>query len=744
MRGIAFYGKGGIGKSTVLSNVTAALSKSGKKILQIGCDPKHDSTRLILGGFTQSTVLEQLNTLGNVSLDSVMLTGCNGIKCIESGGPEPGVGCAGRGIIQMLNLLRDQGLDTKKYDYVFFDVLGDVVCGGFAVPMREGYADEVYIVTSGEIASLYAANNIAKGIKRFSTYHGKLGGVIGNGRGTRNERETIAAFSRLIGTEMIAFIPRSELIVQAEFDSKTIIEFAPNSDLAGVFQSIADHIERKQAPVVPKPLTDKALDNFLHEFCYNSKPTNQTYTVPPQSAKKDPHLPQVNDVSTPSAQEKPASNSCGAFSYSVKNREPVQGCSLAGAFAAIRKIKDAVTIMHAPQGCAYVSFSGHLSRAAFSPPESRRPPNLLCTNMQETDVIFGGTQKLKDTVLKVHKKFPSYTIFIITSCPAGIIGDDINQVVEELKAAGIQLYYIPTDGVMNSGDFYNGMLNSYRVVAENLIDDTISATGDLVNIIGEQALAPTRNKSGEALNQIFQKLGIGVNCRFIGDTTIAEIRQFKKAKVNLPLFHDPIVRALTSFLETRFSMETIKAPLPVGFEQTAEFTRALGRRFNKMSEAEGLINEARINYEYHLSPLRKYFSGKKALIISPPHNIDWLISALMDLDVEVSKIYSSNLFPPRDSFSTKYSTKVPIEHNYSLDKYEQALVKERPDFVLTTGTVNALKSVSCDVLPNAVLPVYPTYGFDSGLVYADRLCSKLKHPSVEGWRYDKKLFQGCA
>jgi len=132
VRGIAFYGKGGIGKSTTISNVIAALSLTDKKILQIGCDPKHDSTRLLLGGFTQTTVLEALNTTGIVSLDKVMLTGYNQVRCIESGGPEPGVGCAGRGKIQTIQLLKDQELDTTQFDYVFFDVLGDVVCGGFA------------------------------------------------------------------------------------------------------------------------------------------------------------------------------------------------------------------------------------------------------------------------------------------------------------------------------------------------------------------------------------------------------------------------------------------------------------------------------------------------------------------------------------------------------------------------------------------------------------------------------------
>lgn len=739
MRSVAFYGKGGIGKSTTLSNVSATLAASDKKILQIGCDPKHDSTRLILGGFTQSTVLEQLNTKGDVSLDSVMLTGFNGIQCIEAGGPEPGVGCAGRGIIQMLNLLKEKGLDTKQFDYVFFDVLGDVVCGGFAVPMRAGYADEVYIVTSGEVAALYAANNIAKGIKRFSMSKGKLGGVIGNGRGTKNEREVISAFARLIGTEMVAFIPRSELIAEAEFDSKPIIEYAPESEVAAVYKSIAGYVECEHPPVVPKPLSDQELDRFLHDYCYNTNSKNCLSHVSTQTSVSSP---QALLTQTLPSKKLETSTSKAACSPSTKDGPPVQGCSLGGAFGAVRRVKDSVTIMHAPQGCAYVNFNGFLSRAAQSPFETKRVPNLLCTNVQETDVIFGGTKNLKETVLRVHKQFPLHTIFVVTSCSSGIIGDDIDQVVEELKTENINLVYIPTEGVMNKGDFYTGLTNAYHVVAEKLVDETVAPENNSVNIIGEQTVFPMGTPNCEAFDQILQKLGIKVNCRFIGDTTINEIRQLKKATVNIPFVHDPIVREVTSFLESRFSMETLNAPMPLGFEQTADFTRSLGRRFNRINEAENIINEARSDYDFRLSQLRKYFAGKKALILSSPRNIDWLISTMMDLEVTIDKIYSSSYFPAREPFSTKYSEKILVETDYPMDKFERAIREDRPDFVLTAA--NAFNKVPCDILPAAVLPVFPTYGFNGGLIYANRLCLKLKYPSIEGWRHDKKLVQGCA
>ena len=149
---IAIYGKGGIGKSTTTSNLAAAFSKTGLTVLQIGCDPKADSTKNLLSGKKIDSVLDVIKSGKNYSIEDLVHIGYNGVLCVEAGGPTPGQGCAGRGIITAFDKLEELGVYEKyKPDIVLYDVLGDVVCGGFAMPIRGGYADNVFIVTSGEM-----------------------------------------------------------------------------------------------------------------------------------------------------------------------------------------------------------------------------------------------------------------------------------------------------------------------------------------------------------------------------------------------------------------------------------------------------------------------------------------------------------------------------------------------------------------------------------------------------------------
>jgi len=272
MRKVAIYGKGGIGKSTTTQNTVAGLVEMGKKVMVVGCDPKADSTRLLLGGLAQRSVLDTLREEGeDVELSDIRAGGYCQSLCVESGGPEPGVGCAGRGIITSINMLEQ--LDAYKteagdpLDYVFYDVLGDVVCGGFAMPIREGKAEEIYIVCSGEMMAMYAANNISKGILKFAQSGVvRLGGLICNSRKVDNEREMIEQFAKQLGTQMIHFVPRDNDVQRAEINRKTVIEWNPECPQADEYRALANAIDGNDMFVVPKPLQMDQLEKLLMDF----------------------------------------------------------------------------------------------------------------------------------------------------------------------------------------------------------------------------------------------------------------------------------------------------------------------------------------------------------------------------------------------------------------------------------------------------------------------------------------------
>ncbi len=239
---LAVYGKGGIGKSTTVSNVAAALSETGLRVMQIGCDPKADSTTSLRNGKVLSTVLDlERQRKNSFELSDMVCVGFGGVVCVEAGGPTPGMGCAGRGIIAALEKLAEKGAyETYKPDVVIYDVLGDVVCGGFSMPMRGGYADKVFVITSGENMAIHAAANIATAVENFKDRgYATLGGVILNRRNVKNEDEKVAELCEDINSKVIATLSRSDTVTQAEDLGKTVIEAFPNSEMADEYRALA-------------------------------------------------------------------------------------------------------------------------------------------------------------------------------------------------------------------------------------------------------------------------------------------------------------------------------------------------------------------------------------------------------------------------------------------------------------------------------------------------------------------------
>ncbi len=257
MRQMAIYGKGGIGKSTISANLAASFVESGLRTWYIGCDPKSDGSMTLLSGRKVPTFLEQMKK-GD---EEVVFNGFGGIKCVETGGPLAGVGCAGRGIIVAVQALARDHF-RQEDDVLIYDVPGDVVCGGFAAPLREKFANEVYIVTSGEYLALYAANNIARGLANLNV---ALGGVICNSREVENEERIVSEFARRIGSQLIGFVPRSKVVRECENRGMTVIEGASTDAQADAYRRLGTAILGNQAMAVPTPLDPEELRTLVRE-----------------------------------------------------------------------------------------------------------------------------------------------------------------------------------------------------------------------------------------------------------------------------------------------------------------------------------------------------------------------------------------------------------------------------------------------------------------------------------------------
>lgn len=265
---IAIYGKGGIGKSTTTSNISAALAEAGYRVIQIGCDPKSDSTNTLRGNNYLPTVLDSLREGNQIHIDDISVEGFHGVLCIESGGPVPGVGCAGRGINAAVSLLQELNLfEEFKPDFVLYDVLGDVVCGGFAVPIRDGITDRAYVVSSSDFMAIYAANNLFKAINKYAPTGGaKLGGVIANSITPGYSKSIVDDFTSKTGTTVAGYVNRSIVVQQSELYGKTVIEANPESEQADIYRNLAKYIAENEDLVVPSPLGAADLRDWAREW----------------------------------------------------------------------------------------------------------------------------------------------------------------------------------------------------------------------------------------------------------------------------------------------------------------------------------------------------------------------------------------------------------------------------------------------------------------------------------------------
>jgi nitrogenase iron protein len=747
---IALYGKGGIGKSTISANLSAALADLKKRVLQVGCDPKHDSTRLLLGGAVIPTVLDYMHETPQEvqQLEALVFEGYGGTACVEAGGPKPGIGCAGRGILSSFEALKRLGLKASSFDVVLYDVLGDVVCGGFAVPLRKEYADAVFLVTSGEYMALYAANNILRGIRNFEDAAPRVAGIIFNRRGLFAEEERIFAFARAVGLPVLASIPRDEIFSQAEKTGKTLAEAFPSSTPASIFRELAKYVEtlekdrsllhpakplddlelealvlgRRERPCI-KPLgTDPAPDKKTGTELYSSRQENSHSTEISSGIHETKPAETPEEVSTP-------------FPTAYPFRPPLYGCAFSGAATATFQVRDAATVLHGPRSCTHITADAlacsFLRGGGINAGEVKQVPGLLPTDMKEEEVIFGGLEKLES---KIEEAISAgwQTVFVVNTCPGGIIGDDIREAASRAEAhfLGARVIPLPVEGVL-TGDFSTGLLEGYKRVAD-LIDPSVKPERGLVNIIGERSFSLREEEHFRTIEGMLKKLGYRVNCRFLKGTDTFSLRSFKKAEINLLAFGDPETRTLQAYLSGRFKLEFFELPFPVGFRESSIWVKTLAERLLPGKDFSPLLQEQEELYRAEIAKYTPHLLGKRVLVVSYTEEIDWILDTIRDLGMEIIKVGISVSFFGRVSPGLLSREDFPVERDYTDEKRAKDVRTLMPDLVLSNYAPSGHEEgVHYDTIPSS-----PQVGFLSGLELAKRWSTLLRLPVVEGWKYD--------
>ncbi len=699
---IAIYGKGGIGKSTTSSNISYSLARKGAKVLQIGCDPKHDSTRSLLGGRSCITVLDYIRRTSpkDRSLQAVMETGVEGISCIEAGGPEPGIGCAGRGILTTFDTLRKLGIDSLGHDVTVYDVLGDVVCGGFAVPLRGEYADAVYIVTSGEFMSIYAANNILKGIRNFDHGSPRVAGLILNRRGMDCEERIVSVFSSMVGVPVVADIARSEEYAAAESCARTVAEMFPGSAPAEQYRRLADDIlgiGLGNTPLYdPTPLDDEQ----LNELASGRTPTGRGRYV--------------------------RDRSCTARGYIG-----IGSCATRGAVYMAGRVTDMPIVIHGPRCCGYVMSHTQdvhhleyaLSNREFVP---RLRNHICCTCMSDTTTIFGGRESLRKTLEGIAASGKGYAV-VITTCVSGMIGDDVGGVVAEVERdhPGFCAFVVKADGNL-SGDSEVGRLLVLDAYLDLLGTHPADSGEGRICLVDDNFMWFSRGDNEHWTKRLLGMLGAEVSVKLFEECTVDQVRGTGTDVLAVLVDGSDLNVDLGRRMESK-GFTVFSLPLPEGYRQTlewvSEYCRYVGR------ECDDAVRFIEDEYRECISEVSGDLSGRRVTIIaSKTTRIDWALEALQDAGATVTHVLMYRVGPNTDSFHSRFADDVDIRWDVTLDRIDGIVEEDDPDIVI--GTPSLIKGLDRRTMP--ITREFLTHWASIKLLR--RIRDMLHLPVESGWR----------
>lgn len=635
MQKITIFGKGGIGKSTLSGNLAAVYAKKGLKVILVGCDPKHDTTIALTDGRPIRTVVEHsafMDSSGG-DLSKILVKGRLGVDCVEAGGPEPGIGCAGRGIGRTITILEEAGvLQEGRYDVAIFDVLGDVVCGGFAAPLRQGFADKVVIVTSEELMALYAANNIARAIKNYHENGVALCGLVANLRDRDADLGSVERFAAEIGTGVLSFFPREAAVREAEFKRLTLVEHAPKHPLTRIIEALGETLlsfDRKSVSV-PRPLSDERF-NELSRQAFVSSPA-QASAPPPRPSFTPPAS--VPPPSPPPQAPKPDLEKDMAWQAKLWEGNPGMNSQVWGAedqwrrffcdFETRRNVRMSleggtplVNVWHQDLECSYSTpnFEDRSLPAFYKfpwprmerdneegPREEDRPKrgrrrkeedqddgnfSNIMTNIKDLDVVHGGGRKLDEALAEAIKnaKGGAEAIIVHSTCIPTVIGDDAEAVVKRWQAR-TQVPIVYMNHAESSCQELDVCLSLFKKMQQGPAFAKVRPRPRAVNLVGFPS-----GPGLKELMRLLERLGLTVNACVMPSLSLAVARRYLAAEAQILYPNAAYAATYKEYFEP-MPLKTFKPDAPYGFEGTRRWLEAVAGEFGLKSKVKAVIAKA--------------------------------------------------------------------------------------------------------------------------------------------------------